>query len=69
MISRAIRLFETRRAVSADFKEPIGEFGGMFALHLPEPFANRFGNGLRHALSGKPSQLSGKFVSVFVFDI
>ena len=69
MIAGAKRLLETRRAVPADFEEPVGEPVSMFALHPLKPFAYRFGNSLGHALSGKPSQLPGELVGIFVLDI
>ena len=69
MFSRAMPLFETRRAVTADFQDAIRKLCGMFALHLLKSFADRFGNGLGHALARKPGQLPGEFVSLFVFDV
>jgi hypothetical protein len=41
----------------------------MFALHPTQPFAERFGDRLGHTLSGKPGELLGELVGIFVFDV
>ena len=69
MISRAKRFLQTRSAVPADFEQTIGELGSMRFPYPFKPFADRLGDRFGHALSGKPGQLLGKLVSIFVFDV
>ncbi len=69
MIGRAKRFLQARRTVPADGEETVGELGRMFALHPQKPFAYRVGDGLGHVLSGKPGQLPGEFVGVFIFNV
>ena len=69
MIGGSKRLFQARRAIPADFEEPVGKLGRTFTLHPLQSFSDRFGNRLRHALSGKPRQLPGEFMGVLVFDV
>ncbi len=69
MISRAKGFLETRGAIPADFEQTIGELGSMFVLHPFKAFADSFGDRFGQALPGKPGQLLGELMGVFVFNV
>jgi len=69
MIGRAKRFLQTRGAVPSDFEQSIGELDSMFVLQPSKPFADGFGDGFGQALPGKPGQLLGELMGVFVFNV
>jgi len=71
MLGRAKRFLQTRRAVPADFEQPVGELGSVFVfiLHPFKPLANRFGDSLGQAFPGESCELLSELVSIFVFNV
>lgn len=69
MIGRAKWFLQMHGAVPADFEQSVGKLGRTFLLHPFKAFADRFGDGFGQALSGKPGELLGELVGVFVFDV
>src|SRR2546426_7458695 len=69
MIARPKRFLQARCAVPADFEQSIGKLGSTLVLHPFEPFADRFRDRFRHALSGNPGELLGELVGFFVLNV
>ena len=69
MVERAEGFVEMGRAVLADLQKKLGKARSLLAAHTVETFANSFGDGGGHALTGKFGQLFGELLRFFIFDV
>src|SRR6516165_641293 len=69
MIGRSKRLLEPGRAVFADRQQALRKADGLPITQPVDAFANRFGDGCRHALTSEPCQLPSQSMGLLALDM